>query len=148
MSSDETPTKQAVRRLYQEGVNEGRLEVFDDLVTPDHVEHNPFPGQSQGVEGLKQRAAMVRAAFNPTFELEHVIEEGDKVAVMWTNRGTHVGDWFGFAPTGKAVVAHGVDVFRVRDGRLAEHWDIVDTTDFWVSVGLIPGRPAAPQPAP
>lgn len=146
MSSEESAIKRAVRRLYHEGMNEGRLEVFDELVTPDHIEHNPFPGQSDGLEGLKQRAAMVRAAFNPTFVLDDVIEEGDKVVVMWTNHGTHVGTWFGFAPTGKEVVVHGVDIFRLRDGRLAEHWDVVDTTDFWVSVGLLPPRPAAPEP--
>lgn len=147
MATDETAVREVIRRLYEEGVNEGKFELFDELVTTDHVEHNPFPQQSQGVEGLKQRAAMVRAAFNPTFTLEHVIVDGEKVAVMWTNRGTHVGTWFGYAPTGKPVVAHGVDIFLVRDGRLAEHWDIVDVTDFWVNVGLLPARPAAPEPA-
>ncbi|MGH7687663.1 MAG: ester cyclase [Candidatus Dormibacteria bacterium] len=147
MAVEESTITQTIRRLYQEGLNEGRLEVLDELVTPDHVEHNPFPQQGQGVEGLKQRASMVRAAFNPTFTLDHVIEDGDKVAVMWTNHGKHVGTWFGFAPTGKDVVTHGVDVFRIRDGRLAEHWDVVDVSDFYASVGLIPARPAAPQRA-
>lgn len=147
MSSDESRTKQLIRRLYEEGLNQGRLEVFDEVATPDHVEHNPFPQQSQGVEGLKQRASMVRAAFNPTFTLEHIIEDDDKVAVMWSNHGTHVGEWFGFAPTGKSVAAHGVDIFLLRDGRLAEHWDIVDVTDFFAKVGLLPERPAAVEPA-
>lgn len=134
---------EVVRRVYDEVLNEGRLEVLDELAAPDHVEHNPFPQQSQGVEGLKQRASMVRAAFNPHFTIEHLLADGDKVAVIWSNNGTHVGEWFGFAPTGKPVVTRGVDVHLLRDGRLVEHWDVVDVSAFLISVGVMPGRPAA-----
>jgi predicted ester cyclase len=139
----EAQNKRTVARLYQEVANEGRLELLDELAWSDHVEHNPFPQQSQGVEGLKQRISMVRAAFNPRFTIEHLIAEGDKVAVMWTNEGTHVGEWFGFAPTGKSVTTHGVDIHLLRDGRLAEHWDVVDTTNFLSQVGILPAPPAA-----
>lgn len=130
--------KRTVMRLYQEVGNEGRLEVLDEIAWPDHVEHNPFPGQSQGVEGLKQRVSMVRAAFNPQFTIEHLLADGDKVAVMWRNEGIHVGVWFGFQPTGKSVTTHGVDFFLLRDGRLAEHWDVVDISDFLRAVAALP----------
>lgn len=145
MASSDTTIRnsEVVRRLYDEVLNEGRLELLDELAVADHVEHNPFPQQSQGVAGLKQRASMVRTAFNPHFTIEHLIADGDKVAVMWSNTGTHVGEWFGFAPTGKTIVTHGVDVYRMRDGKLVEHWDVVDVSDFLVSVGVMPGRPAA-----
>ncbi len=141
MSEHEERNKRTVRRLYEEVINEGRLELLDEITWPDHVEHNPFPQQTQGAEGLKQRASMVRTAFNPRFTIEHLIAEGDKVAVMWSNDGTHVGEWFGFPPTGKSVTAHGVDVHLLRDGRLAEHWDVVDITDFLAKVGVLPGAP-------
>ena len=141
MASQEDRNAQTVARVYEEVLNEGRLEILDELTWPDHVEHNPFPQQSQGVEGLKQRASMVRAAFNPRFTIEHLIAQGDKVAVMWTNHGTHVGDWFGFPATGKSVTAHGVDIHLLRDGRLAEHWDVVDITDFLAKVGVLPEAP-------
>jgi predicted ester cyclase len=85
----------------------------------------------------------VRAAFNPHFTIEHVLAEGDKVAVMWTNNGTHVGEWFGFPATGKSVAARGVDIHLLRDGRLAEHWDVVDITDFLVQTGALPAPGAA-----
>lgn len=142
MSEAEDRNKRTVRRLYEEVLNEGRLELLDEITWPDHVEHNPFPQQAQGLEGLKQRASIVRAAFNPRFTIEHLIAEGDKVAVMWSNDGTHVGEWFGFPPTGKSVTAHGVDIHLLRDGRLAEHWDVVDITDFLAKVGVLPGAPA------
>jgi len=145
MPEREITNKQTIRTLYEEVLNEGRLELVDQIAWPEHVEHNPFPHQSQGAEGLNQRASMVRAAFNPHFTIEHVIAEGDKVAIMWSNQGTHVGDWFGFAPTGKNVAAHGVDIFLLRDGRLAEHWDVVDTTDFLVKVGVLPDPAASTE---
>jgi predicted ester cyclase len=143
MTETQSRNKQAVRRLYDEVANQGRLELIDEIAWPDHVEHNPFPQQGQGAEGLKQRISMVRAAFNPHFTIEHLIAEGDKVSVMWSNQGTHVGDWFGFAPTGKRVITHGVDIHLLRDGRLAEHWDVVDLINFLTNVGVLPARPAA-----
>jgi len=139
----EDENKRTVVRLYEEVANKGRLELLDEIAWPDHIEHNPFPQQSQGAEGLKQRISMVRAAFNPSFIIEHLIVEGDKVAVMWSNHGTHVGEWFGFAPTGKTVSTHGVDIHLLRDGRLAEHWDVVDITHFLAQVGVLPAPPAA-----
>jgi len=143
MTENENHNKQTVRRLYEEVGNQGRLELLDEIAHADHVEHNPFPQQSQGVEGLKQRISMIRAAFNPRFTIKHLVAEGDKVAVMWSNEGTHVGEWFGFAPTGKSVTTNGVDIHLLRDGRLAEHWDVVDTTNFLASVGVLPVPPAA-----
>ena len=135
MSGTENDNKRTVLRLYEEVGNEGRLEVVDEIAWPDHVEHNPFPGHAQGVEGLKQRISMIRAAFNPTFTIEHVVAEGDKVAVMWVNRGVHVGEFLGLAPTGISATTHGVDIHLLRDGRLAEHWDVVDSSDFVTQVG-------------
>ena len=143
MSEQEQENKTTIKRLYQEVVNQGRLEVLDEICQPDHVEHNPFPDQVQGVEGLKQRASMVRAAFDPTFTLEHVLADGDKVAVMWTNRGTNTTEWMGMSPTGKSFAVQGVDIFLFRDGRLAEHWDVVDRLGMLEQVGAIPAPGAA-----
>ena len=142
MTGNESRNKETVRRLYEEVGNQGRLELIDEIALPDHVEHNPFPQQSQGAEGLKQRISMIRAAFNPRFTIEHLIAEGDKVAVMWSNRGTHVADWFGFAATGKEINTRGVDFHLLRDGRLAEHWDVVDLLDFLTKVGVLQAPPA------
>jgi predicted ester cyclase len=143
MSEQEQQNKQTIQRLYEEVVNQGRLEVLDEICWPDHVEHNPFPDQLQGVEGLKQRASMVRAAFDPTFTLEHVIADGDKVAVMWTNRGTNTTEWMGIQPTGKSFAVQGVDIHLFREGRLAEHWDVVDVYGMLVQTGAIPAPGAA-----
>ena len=143
MSEQEQKNKRTIERLYEEVCNQGRLEVLDEICQPDHVEHNPFPDQLQGREGLKQRASMVRAAFNPIFTLEHVIADGDKVAVMWTNRGTNTTEWMGMPPSGKSFAIQGVDIFLFKEGRLAEHWDVVDVYGQLVQVGAIPAPGAA-----
>ena len=144
MSEQEQQNKRTIERLYEEVVNQGRLEVLDEICQPDHVEHNPFPDQLQGREGLKQRASMVRAAFNPIFTLDHVIAEGDKVAVMWTNTGTDSAGWMGNPPSGKTVTIQGVDIHLFRDGRLAEHWDVVDVYGQLLQLGLLPQPGSVP----
>ncbi len=147
MSDMEHRNKRTVERVYLEVLNDGRLELLDDLACPDHVEHFPFPGQAQGVEGLKQRVSMLRAAFDPRFTIEHLLVDGEKVAVMWSNAGTHVGEWMGVPPTMKPVTARGADVHLLRDGRLAEHWDVVDISAFLRQIGAVPGPAGTPGAA-
>lgn len=147
MSDVETRNRETVARLYEDVGNQGRLEVLDEIAAPDHVEHNPFPGQSQGAKGLKQRVSMIRAATAPRFVIDHMLADGDNVAVMWTSHATHVGDLLGYPPSGKRVTVHGVDVHLLRDGKLAEHWDVVDMYGFLVQIGALPA-PGATAGAP
>ena len=144
MSDREQQNRRTVERIYLEVLNEGRLELFDELACPDHVEHFPFPGQAQGVEGLKQRVSMLRAAFDPRFAIEHLLVDGDRVAVMWNTAGTHVGEWMGVPPTMKPVRVRGADVHLLRDGRLAEHWDVVDISSFLMQMGAAPAPTGTP----
>ncbi len=140
----ENENKQLLTRYYQEVLTEGHLDVLEAIARPDHVEHSPLPGQDQGLAGLRQRVNILRAAFNPQFTLDHVIAEGDKVAVMWTNRGTHVGEWFGMPATGRSFTIQGVDVHQLRDGRLAEHWDVVDIYSMLIQLGALPAPGGVP----
>jgi steroid delta-isomerase-like uncharacterized protein len=77
------------------------------------------------------------------FTIEDVIAEGDKVAVRWTNSGTHVGNFAGIPATGKTFTIAGVDIHRMRDGKMAEHWHVVDQLTMLQQLGIIP----APEPA-
>jgi predicted ester cyclase len=140
----EAENKRLIRRYYDEVLNEGRLEVLDEIARPDHAEHNPLPGQPQGLEGLKQRVRIIKTAFDPRFTLEHVIADGDKVAVMWSNRGTHLVEWFGVPPTGRTVEIQGIDIHLIRDGRMAEHWDVVDMLAILFQIGALPAPKAVP----
>ena len=135
---NETENKRLITRYYQEVLNEGKVDVLDTIAGADHLEHNPLPGQTQGREGLKQRVTMLKTAFDPKFTLEHVIAEGDKVAVMWSNRGTQLVEWFGVPATGKTVAIQGIDIHLIRDGRMAEHWDVVDMLSILIQIGALP----------
>ncbi len=134
----ENEKKQMLRRYYEAVLMEGHLDVLDTIALADYVEHNPFPGHGQGIEGLRQRANTLFTALKQQFTLEHLIAEGDKVAVLWTTRGTHVGDFNGLPPTGKSYTIQGIDIFQFRDGRMAEHWDVVDIYGFLMQIGALP----------
>ena len=135
--------KEIIRVLYEEVANEGRLELLDEIARSDYVEHHPFPGQSDGIAGLRERVSLLRAALSPHFTLEHVIADDDKVAVMWRNRGTQLADWMGVPATGKSFDIEGVDVYLFRDELLAEHWHVVDVFSMLIQLGAIPAPAGA-----
>jgi len=137
--------KAVVRRFYQEVLNERKLDVLDQIAAEDYVEHDPFPGQGNGRADLKARVASLHQAFNPLrFNVEDVIAEGDKVVVRWTNSGTDRGGFMGIPPTGREFGIAGIDIYVVRDGRLAEHWHVVDMLGHMQQLGLLPTPSGAP----
>ena len=134
----EMENKQLIRRYYEEVLTGGRLDVLEAIGHADYVEHNPFPGHGQGLDGLRQRASALHMGLKQQFTLELLIAEGDKVAVLWTTRGTHVGEFMGLPPTGKSYTIQGIDIHQFRDGRMAEHWHVVDMYGFLSQVGALP----------
>ncbi len=134
----ESENKQLIRRYYEEVLMDGRLDVLDAIARADYVEHNPFPGHGQGLDGLRQRANTLFTALKQQFTLELLIAEGDMLALLWTTRGTHVGEFNGLPPTGKSYTIQGIDIFQFRDGRMAEHWDVVDIYGFLTQLGALP----------
>ena len=93
----------------------------------------------QGLDGVKQFFSMFRAAF-PDMQgtVEHIVAEGDKVIAFFTWRGTHRGDFMGIPATGKSVTMQTADAWRVANGKLAEHWDVVDMMGAMQQIGLTP----------
>src|SRR5207244_2550077 len=70
--------KEVARRIYEEVINKRDLDLLDELVKPDYVEHDPLPGQREGLDGIKDRYSMLINGLDPTFTIEDVIAEGDK----------------------------------------------------------------------
>lgn len=132
--------KEIVRRYYEDVLNGGRTALLDQLATPDYEEHDPLPGQRTGLEGLKDRVTMLLTGLSPHFTVEDVIAEGQKVVVRWTNSGTHVGEFFGIPPTGKSFQISGVDIHRLQEGMMAEHWHVVDVFALLQQLGALPLR--------
>ncbi len=111
-----------------------------EISTEDYEEHDPLPGQGTGREGLTQRVTMLRTGVAPTFSLEDIIAERDRVVVRWKSTGTHMAEFLGVPPTGKTYTIPGIDIHRIRDGKLAEHWHVIDLPSMMQQLGLMPAQ--------
>ena len=136
--------KALARKMFEDVLNGRNLDLLDELATSDYVEHNPLPGQRAGIDGIRDRYTMVLTAFDPHFTIDDVIAEGDKVVLRWTNAGTHVGEFLGMPPTGRSYRIPGVEIWRVENGKLAEHWDVVDVFGQLQQLGLLPAPGGVP----
>jgi predicted SnoaL-like aldol condensation-catalyzing enzyme len=101
--------KAVSRRVAEEIFNEGKLDLAEELYTPDYVLHDPaLPEDLHGPEGLKQYAAMNLGAFpDARVTVEDQIAEGDMVATRWRATGTHTGDLMGIPPPEGAARSRG-----------------------------------------
>ena len=137
MSTEENKT--IARRLYEEVWNTGDLDKAGEFIAPDFVDHAAPPGFPTGLEGAKQMFGMYRSAFpDLRVSAEDLIGEGDRVVARWTSRGTHQGALMGIPPTGKEVVATGIDIFRISGGKIVEHWANFDQLGMLQQLGAIP----------
>ncbi|WP_170198359.1 ester cyclase [Streptomyces chryseus] len=127
-----------VCRLFEEVLNGRRMEVIDELAAADYQENDPMPGQREGREGLKDRMTMLVEGLAPTFSIDDIIAEGDRVVVRWTISATHSGTFLGIPPTGRSCRFAGIDIFRLDDGRLVEHWHVVDQLSMLQQLELLP----------
>lgn len=130
--------KSLIRRYYDDVLNEGNIDLLEELAVDQYVEHDPLPGQGTGIDGLRARVELLRSAFHPQFTVEDMIAEGDKVVVRWTNHGTHVGEFLGMPPTGKSFTIAGIDIHGLRNGKMTEHWHVVDQLSQLQQMGFIP----------
>ena len=128
-----------IQRFYDEGWNANNLDVYDELVTEDFLDHQAIPGLEPGREGFKMLNAMFRSAMPDVWvTVDQIVAEDDKVACRWTSTGTHEGDLFGIPPTGAKVAVTATVWYRIEDGRLAEGWINRDDVGLMRQLGVIP----------
>jgi steroid delta-isomerase-like uncharacterized protein len=137
--------KAIVRRFIEEVWNNGNLDVIDELVSEDHVDHDPGrEGTPGGREGMRAFVQMYRSAYPDThIEFGEIIAEGDLVAGNWTATGTHQGELMGIAPTGRSIKITGMGMDRVRDGQIVESWGNYDSLGMLAQLGAIPAPSGA-----
>ena len=135
--------KDIARRIYEEVINKRDLDLLDELVKPDYIEHDPLPGQREGLDGIRDRYRMLIEGLDPHFTIEDLIAENDRVVVRWTNSGTNVGEFLGAPATNRSFTTAGIDIYRVEGGKLAEHWHVVDVYSQMVQLGQLPPPPGA-----
>ena len=118
--------KRLVRAFFEGIFNEGDLEVVHEFLAPDYIDHSPFSAEAPGPEGFKRRMDMLRASLAVRMTLDDLLAERDLVAFRWTMAGKHVGEFAGIAPTGRDVSLTGLNLERVADGKIVEHWSEYD----------------------
>jgi predicted ester cyclase len=130
-----------LRRFYTEILEGGNLDLIDELATDDYLDHEEaLPGQPPGKEGVRYFVNEIRAAF-PDIRaktLEPFLTDDNMEACYYVLTGTHRGEMAGVAPTGKSVEFGGIDIIRVQDGKVAEHWGSTDNLRLMQQIGAIP----------
>jgi steroid delta-isomerase-like uncharacterized protein len=131
--------KTIVRRFVEEFQNGGNESAVEELLAADFVDHSPFPGVSPDREGVRRLFAALRQAFpDLRAKIHDQLAEKDRVATRKTFRGTHRGEFLGIAPTGRSVSFDVIDVVRIANGRIAEHWNVMDLMGLLQQIGPQP----------
>ena len=142
MSAD---TKAIARRLLEEAFNSGNLDVIDELLAPEFVNHDAaLPEPTTGIDAAKASIGGYRAAFpDLRITLEQQVADAELVATRWTARGTHQGELFGITPTGKQATVTGITIDRIVGGRIVESWTNWDTLGLMQQLGVVPALASA-----
>lgn len=132
--------KAIVRQLVEEVFSRGNIALADTLLAPDFIEHEELPpGMPSGRDGVKAAVKMMHTAVSGyKAVINHVVAEGDKVAVHQTWSGTQTGELMGMPPTGKSFSIDVFDILRVANGQIVEHWGLMDTMSMMQQLGAIP----------
>jgi steroid delta-isomerase-like uncharacterized protein len=140
---DQLAANRALLLRYKVGILNSRdVDALDEVAAVDYLDHAAFPGQPPGLAGLKQRVSLLFEALDPTWTVHDTIAEGDIVVLRWSFTGIHREEFFGIPATGRSFVMRGLDVYRVEDGQMCEHWNVVDNLSFIQQVtGSVPPLP-------
>jgi len=123
MESIEDLNKALVRRVYTEWWDAaGNVASVDEMVREDFIGHLD-DGSVRTIDTLRDTIVMFQTGFEGLHEVvEDMIAEADRVVVRYSMFGRHSGEVFGAKATGKAIVAKGIEIFRIQDGKIAEFW--------------------------
>ena len=130
--------EQICRAVIERGFNDGDLEGLEDVVAPDIIEHQD--GATSGIDGLRALITELRTSF-PDLHLaiQDTATSGDTAWFRIRASGTNDGPLYGRPPTGRPMEITVMDVMRVEDGRLVEHWGVADRLAVLKQMGAMGG---------
>ena len=136
--SDLDDNKQLVRRFVDEIFAAGRAEAIDELVAPEFVSPT-FGIAENGPEMLKAATQRVHASLSDVqFTIEELVAERDLVAARITASATPTGEFMGVPASGKRYAIGEMHMFRIRQGRIVEHWHQHDALGLMRQLGALP----------
>ena len=120
--------KQVVRRIVEEMFNAGKLDVADEIFSPEFVDrgHDQMAQKKGGPDGFANFVKTIREALpDINAAIQTMVAEGDYVAMWNTATATHRGELFGMPPSGNRISMKDFHFFRFKDGKIVEHWNQV-----------------------
>jgi predicted ester cyclase len=133
-----TETQKMIERIPLEILNMNKFELIDELYSTNYVEHTPSLGVAPTREGFKETAIALKKAFpDLRYTIDDAIESGDKIVHRLTASGTMTADFLGVPATGKRATWTEIHIGRVANGRLTDHWGVVDQLGMLVQLGVI-----------
>jgi predicted ester cyclase len=133
-----TETQKMIERIPLEVINNNKFDLIDEIYAPNYVEHTPQPGVPPTREGFKQTAMALKKAFpDLRYTIEDTIDSGDRIVHRLTATGTMKADFAGMPATGKNATWTEVHIGRVVNGRVTEHWGVIDQLSMLVQLGVI-----------
>jgi steroid delta-isomerase-like uncharacterized protein len=138
--------KELAARIPLEAFNQGKLEVIDEVIADDSIDHGELPpSYPPGKEGVKALVKALRSAF-PGWKItiDCQVAEGDLTVQHVTTTGTMKGEFGGMPPSGKTAKWEAIHITRIKDGKIVEHWQVQDQLGMLQQLGFIPTPEAAP----
>jgi len=131
--------KAVVRRNTEEVQGKGDYALFEQLFAQNFVDHTPQPGRTADRDGARKLYQVLRAAFPDFHAVIHwQAVDGDLVTTFKTYHGTHKGEFFGIAPTGRSIQFETVDAMRVQNGQITDHWGVANLFSLMAQLGALP----------
>ena len=119
---------------------EGDFAIADEIIANECVYHDGPPGILPGPEGVKEWAIMFRDGFQDLHVTEEqFIAEGDRVVGRFVATATHTGVFMGVPPTGNTISLSGINIMRIAEGMIVEHWVNLDALGLMQQIGAYPG---------
>ena len=129
--------KASVRRLY-DSLNAGDVTALADTLADDVVEHEELPGLTPDKAGVIQFFKGCMASIEGfRMNVEEIVAEGDRVSVRAKVTGKHTGEFMGIPATGAQLSVGLADYFRIEDGKVKEHWGVMDSGAMLMQMGVV-----------
>jgi steroid delta-isomerase-like uncharacterized protein len=131
--------KKLITAYFEEVWNKGNLDLLDELLTEDYLNHSPgTPNPPRGPIGLKPIIDVMRnAILDLHYTIQDLIVTEEKVVAMVIMRGTQTGNFFGIPPSNQKIEVTQINIEKIRDGRISEHWRLTDDFNLMKQMGVI-----------
>ncbi len=138
--------KSVVMRFLDEVQSQHNLDIVDEIMSPTMIDHfydaQGLPQPPNAIEAFKTFYSGMLSSFPDLQVIVHdMMAEKDKVCTYKTFTGTHLGPFRGIPPTGNKIAVKVMDIFRLSNGKLVEHWVVADWMGLMQQIGAIPGPP-------